>query len=71
MDESDPFYAKLVGLYDTMDTAIRAAEQNHIADVRRRLEDISVSAKKLADSPEMQSCERRSAKEKRTPGRTG
>jgi hypothetical protein len=71
MDQLDPFYAKLVGLYDSMDTAIRAAEQNDLADVRRRLEDISVDARKLADAPEIQSCERRSARKKRTPRRTG
>lgn len=71
MDQRDPFYAKLVGLYDSVDTAIRAAEQNDLTDVRKRLEDISVDARKLADAPEIQRCVSRSAKDKRTSGRTG
>jgi hypothetical protein len=71
MDQSDPFYVKLIGLYDTMDTAIRAAEQNHIADVRRRLEDISVDAKKLADASELRDHDYQPQTGKRASARPG
>ena len=55
---------RLVDLYDSMDTAIRAAEQNHIADVRSRLENISVNAKALAGAPQLEEHEDQPATEK-------